>query len=92
MWITIITILGLASITNLWINSEPTTKLRYWLYNKIWGKCRDWSTTWHWKLINCALCSGFWIGLLVTWDIYLAAIISVCAEFICKKLTGGKLW
>ncbi len=87
MW-TIITVLGLACLTNLWIHSEPTNKLRYWLYNKV----KDKDSLWHWRLINCALCTGFYVGLLFTWNLYLAAIVSVCAELICKKLTEGKLW
>ena len=84
----IITILGLASITNLWIHSEPTNKFKNWLYKSIENK----DSLWHWRLISCALCTGFWLGLIVTWNLYLAAIVSVSAELICKNLTQGKLW
>lgn len=83
----LITILAIASLTNLWLHSEPTNRIKYWIYKDIKNK----EELWHWKLINCAMCSGFWLGLLLTWNIYLAAIISVAAEFMCKKLTEGKL-
>jgi hypothetical protein len=86
MWL-IITILGLASLTNLWLHSEPTNKFKEILYKKVENK----DSLWHWRLINCALCSGFWLGLIITWNLYLAAIIAVCAELICKKLTEGRL-
>ena len=86
MW-TLITILGLASLTNLWIHSEPTNFFKEWLYKGV--NNRD--SLWHWRLINCALCTGFWLGLLITWNILLAALVSVSAELICKKLTEGRL-
>lgn len=89
MWNDAITILGLASLTNLFIHSEPTTWLRFWIYNKIWKK--DYDSKWHFRLLNCALCSGFWIGL-ITGNLLYAGIISICAELISQKLINGKLW
>lgn len=38
------------------------------------------------KLLYCSLCSGFWIGLIYTHNIFMACIISVLAEYIDKKL------
>lgn len=32
------------------------------------------------KLINCDLCSGFWFGLAVYQNIWMACIVSICAE------------
>ncbi len=32
------------------------------------------------KFFNCALCVGFWTGLIVYQDIYMAAIISFASE------------
>jgi hypothetical protein len=83
----LLTIFGLASITNLWLHSEPTNKIKHWLYKSVDKK----EELWHWRLINCALCTGFWLGLIVTWNLYLAAIIAVVAELICKKLTND-IW
>lgn len=82
MWY-LITILGLASITNLWIYSEPTIRLRNLILGKHEGIFR--------RLLECAMCCGFWIGLAFTLNIYLAAIISITAEFICRNLGGGRL-
>lgn len=36
------------------------------------------------KLLNCSLCSGFWIGLILTQNILLACLISVLAGLIEK--------
>lgn len=38
------------------------------------------------KLLYCALCSGFWIGLAFTQDVRYAAIISILSEMIHKKI------
>lgn len=40
------------------------------------------------KLLNCSLCSGFWIGIIFTHSILLASIISVLAEFITRQLNN----
>jgi len=39
------------------------------------------------KLINCALCSGFWIGLLYYQSLELAAIVSVTSEIFYRFIT-----
>jgi hypothetical protein len=83
----LIEIIAVAAITNLWVHSEPSNKFRYWLYKDQ----KDKDGLWHWRLINCAMCSGFWLGLIVTLSLYQAAIISIVAELICKKLTEGGL-
>lgn len=81
-------IIGLACIGVLWINAEPMIRLRA-LYK------RD---DWFMRLINCCLCSTFWISLTYkliwfqSFDLFVAASASVLGELICKKLTGGSLW
>lgn len=88
-WINeIVTILGLACIGVLWINAEPAIKFRIWLYRKIY-KCQYYDMKWHWRLISCAMCISFWLGLVVTMNLYYAAMISIVAESICRKLSGG---
>ena len=77
----ILQILGLASIGVLWINAEPTIRLRQ-LYT------RD---DWFMRLINCCLCSTFWIALIWTQNLYVAGISSVIAELVCRKLNSGGL-
>lgn len=41
-------------------------------------------------LINCDLCSGFWIGVIVYRDIFIAAIVSILSESLGRVLS--KLW
>jgi hypothetical protein len=77
-------LIGLSCIGVLWINSEPTTKLRHWIY-------KSYTDNWHWRLINCCLCVSFWIGLIGTGDLLYAAIVSVLGEILCRKLGGGIL-
>lgn len=80
-------VLGLACITVLFVNSEPTIRLREWIYKKIY-KCKDYNK-WHYRLLCCCLCSGLYIGLIGTMgDILLAPIVSILAELISKKLNS----
>lgn len=81
----LLNLIGLACIGVLWINAEPTIVLRNRIY-KWWYGCREFDHKWHWKLINCALCISFWIGIIFTWSILQAAIISVLAEILHKKI------
>lgn len=84
----ILEIIGFAAVTVLWICSEPTNRLRDYLFRK---------DNWVNRLINCAMCSGFhiylWPMLLMngTVNILYAAIVSVMAEFIVRKLNTGSL-
>ena len=86
----ILHLIGLAAISFLFVNSKPTIYLREWIYKKIYG-CRGWYDRWHYQLLTCSLCSGFWIGLIVTTNLEWAAIISVLAELISQKLNSGSL-
>ena len=36
------------------------------------------------KLLSCALCCGFWIGLIATHNIFEASIISILSELIFR--------
>jgi hypothetical protein len=38
------------------------------------------------KMIYCCLCSGFWISLIISHNIFMAAIASVLGEYIYKKI------
>lgn len=43
------------------------------------------------KLVSCAKCSGFWIGLIIYHDIWMALIVSISSEILhrlSKKLLG----
>ena len=79
-------ILMVAATGVMWINAEPTIRLRS-LYKK---------NDWFMRLINCCLCSTFWIYVITS--IYLsqfnigeACISAILAEFICRKMSEGTL-
>lgn len=38
------------------------------------------------KFLNCALCSGFWIGLIYYQDILLACLVSIASELFYRLL------
>lgn len=39
------------------------------------------------KMIYCCLCSGFWISLIISQNIFVAAMASILGEYIYKKIT-----
>ena len=81
------TIIGLASVGVLYICSEPTIRLRNFILGKHQGIFR--------RLLECAMCSSFWIAFLykMIWfqqlDIFTAASAAVLAELIVQKLNNG---
>ena len=80
-------IIGLACIGVLWITAEPMIRLKG-LYKK---------DNWFSRLINCCLCSTFWIALIYklvcfgSLDLFVASCSAVLGEFICRKLGEGRL-
>jgi hypothetical protein len=76
----LIELLGLSCISVLWVVSEPTVYFRY----KLFGD----ADTWYTRLLSCSMCSGFWIALVATQNIFHAAIVSICAELICQKINN----
>jgi hypothetical protein len=87
--IEIIKLLGISAMSFLFVAAEPMILIKTWMFNYIYKK--DYTNLLIWKLINCALCSGFWIGLVITRDALSASIIAVIAEAIYQKLSSGKL-
>jgi hypothetical protein len=81
----IIKIVGLACIGVLFVSAEPAIKLKHFLFNKI----ENYQDRWFWRLINCSLCSGFWIGLVFTGDILTAATVAVLGEVLYQKINGS---
>lgn len=81
-----IEIFGLVCISILFVASEPLILLKRYI-----GFKEEEYDTWTnkkrfiFRLITCVLCSGFWIGL-ISGSLYKAAIISVLAELIYKKI------
>jgi hypothetical protein len=83
----LVEIIALAALTNLFVLAEPVNHLKSFIYKLL----KKEESGFIYRLINCCLCSGFWIGLAATQSLYSAAIISIAAEFIYKKLTEGGL-
>lgn len=42
------------------------------------------------ELVNCALCVGFWVGLLYYQSILLACLVSICAEILTNYLKNNQ--
>ena len=79
-------ILMVAAVGVMWIVSEPTTRLRA-LYKK---------NDWFMRLLNCAMCSTFWIYIFVSaalWQFNIgeACISAILAEFVSRKMNEGTL-
>lgn len=90
---TIWNIILIAAIGLLWISSEPTYLLREWICKKIYG-C-NFERTMLWRLLECTMCSTFWIyilyKLLSDFSIQIgeAAVCSILAELIDRRLKKG---
>lgn len=79
-------ILGLMCITCLSVNATPLLYLRdkmglldikdsnHFLKNRLI------------ELLSCPMCIGFWIGIIVTQDIYISAIVAIGSEILNKIL------
>lgn len=78
------TIIGLICLTHLFVVAEPSIliKRRLGFREEEYDKMSPTKRFIH-KLITCHLCSGFWIGLF-TGNLFLAAIISIGSELLCK--------
>ena len=83
----ILMILGIISINVLLQTAEPLIHLKRYLgfkeeeydsYTKQWRFIH--------RLIYCCACLGFWVALLITFDIFTAAICSVASELVHKKI------
>lgn len=75
----------------LWVSSEPTARLREALgfTDAKYPEMGEAKAFLH-RMMNCALCSGFWIGLAMTWHVGWAAVAAVAAETINRKMTNGQ--
>jgi hypothetical protein len=80
-------ILSISALTFLFIHAEPSILFKRFSgfkeenYNEYSNAKRM-----IYRLITCSLCSGFWIGLLFTFSIQQAAIISLTAEIIDRLM------
>lgn len=89
----ILTIIGLSCFTNIFIEATPMRILKE---KTNLSEKKSTNTTIHnliIELLDCALCLGFWVGVLyfsactsLIETIIYASIVSVLAEFINRKL------
>ena len=80
-------LIGLSCIAVLFVVAEPLILLKRRLGLKeedyeLWGEKKRFI----FRLLDCVLCSGFWIGLIFTLNILQAATVAVVAEIIFKQL------
>lgn len=84
----IIKIIGLASISFLIAKgAQPIQDIKSLL---IISNDSEYKNKIQWfilQLVNCSLCTGFWIGLLFTQSIIIAGIVSVVSELIDRKIS-----
>ena len=89
-------IIQIAAIGIMWVASEPTNLLRHWIFKTIY-KCKPYDNNFVWRLLDCAICSTFWIYILykLLWfnDIQIgeASIAAIIAEIIDRKLKRGNV-
>jgi len=80
-------ILGLICLAVLFNTAEPILLLK----RRIGFKEEDYDNYSKFKKfvhrgIYCCMCSGFWIGLILSGNIFTASIISIGSELINKKI------
>lgn len=80
-------ILALACLNVLFIVAEPIILLRRYVgfREEEFDSYKPLKRFFH-KLVHCCLCSGFWISLILSQNIFIAAIASVLGEYIYKKI------
>lgn len=80
-------ILALSAITVLAVESKPTN----WIWYNLTKKLNIRLSLQLMEFLRCPLCLGFWIGLIFTFSIPQAAIVSVLAQFIQNQIMSGRL-
>lgn len=85
----IIEIAGWACAGTLFVLAEPLILIKRAIGFKE-ERYDDWGNgkRFFHRLLTCALCSGFWIGLIATGDLASASAIAVLAEIIWRRLTN----
>lgn len=82
-------IIGLACLTYLLTVAEPVIQIKEWmgLNNPNGQGIKGWMS----RLLSCCLCLGFWVGLMGTWSLTMAAIVSISAEVINNWMCENNL-
>lgn len=83
----VITIIGLACLGYLLaVAAEPAQDIKEYFNLHIDAVYRNKFQWFFVKMLNCCLCFSFWLGLSVTLNISVAAIVSVLSEIICRLM------
>ena len=84
----IIKIIGISCLVILFNISGPTLRLRKLIFDDYyyddWGRIKRFI----FELISCSGCLSFWVALVITQNLYYAAISSILSFLIDKKLTN----
>lgn len=84
--LTILTIIGLACMGFLFAEAaEPIQNIKEIFNLHTEAICKNKVQWFFVKMLNCSLCFSFWLGLIVTLNLYYAAIISILAETISRQ-------
>ena len=76
-----ITILCVACFTFLFTYASPVIQVKNWLENLLPKNLLFKAI---FKLLKCALCFGFWFGLILFGNIFIASLISVLSELMYR--------
>lgn len=82
----IFNIIALSCLSVIAAKSAITSKIKHIFYVDILDQPSNIILQFIQELINCCMCVGFWIGLLYTQSVLMAAIISILSEYIGEKL------
>jgi hypothetical protein len=82
-----IDLIGFISIAVLFNTAEPILllKRRIGFKEELYDTYSNNKKFFH-RGLYCCMCSGFWIGLILTGNIFTASIISIGSELINKKI------
>jgi hypothetical protein len=83
----VIEILGIIAINILLQVAEPIILIKRWIGFKE-EEYEKYTPMWRFfhRLLYCCACLGFWVALLISWNIYIAAICSITSEWIYTKI------
>ena len=81
---TIYNAVATACMTYLFVNAEPIAIIRQRL--GITPESDNSTVRFFGRMLECCLCSGFWMGLALTMDPVQAAIGAVAAEVLSRRM------
>lgn len=81
--------IGVLSLVWLFVEgAEPIQFIKAYFEVHIDSKPKHWFKYIIQQLVNCALCSGFWFGLIVYKDVMFAGLSSVASEVFYRLINS----